>query len=76
MAILGVLIPSVAFGGLFFFALPNEGWLDTVGGVVLWLAFIGVAITCAFVLFRDKKTSQYFTSQRPKTTLEPTPTAL
>jgi hypothetical protein len=75
MAILGVLILSVAFGGLFFFTLPDEGWLDTVGGVVLWLEFIGVAITWAFVLFRDKKTSQYFTSRRPKTTLEPPPTA-
>ncbi|HZF02376.1 MAG TPA: hypothetical protein VE344_10835 [Methylomirabilota bacterium] len=60
MAILGVLIPSVAFGGLFFAALPDQGWFDTAGGVLIWCAIIGVPISWAFMLFRDKKTCEYF----------------
>ena len=75
MGMLGVLIPSVAFGGLFFFALPDQGWFDTAFGVLIWLAIVGATVSWAFVLFKDKKTSQYFTSGRPNTALEPTATA-
>jgi hypothetical protein len=60
MAIFGALIPGVAFGGLFFFALPYQGWFDIAGGVLIWTAIVGTSVVLAFVLFRDKKTCEYF----------------
>lgn len=74
MAIFGILIPGIAFGGLFFFALPDQGWFDRLFALVFWLLVLGVTVPWAYALFKDKKTVEYF-RRRPNTTLEPTSTA-
>jgi hypothetical protein len=59
LAMLGVLIPGVAFGALFLFQ-PNNGWVDGVWGVMLWLAIVGVPLSMGWNLFKDKGARGYF----------------
>jgi hypothetical protein len=70
MAILGVLIPGVAFGGLFFFVLPDQGWFDRLFAFVFLFLILGVTVPWAYALFKDKKTVEYF-GRRSNPALEP-----
>jgi len=60
--VLGILIPAVVFVGmsLMVWSRPQIWWEWLLDPLVLFIWF-GMPVTLAVSLFRDKKTSEYFT---------------
>lgn len=60
LAVIGILIPGVAFGALFFGGLPNQGWFNELWGILIWSSIVLQPVIWAWALFKDKKTKIYF----------------
>jgi hypothetical protein len=60
---LGILIPAYVFIGMcvMVFSRP-EAWWDWCLCLICTVVFFAIPVTLALVLFRDKKTSAYFTT--------------
>lgn len=61
LSAIGILIPGVVLGAIDFWLLPNQGWFDTLGGLLFWCAIVGQPAIWALALFKDQKTKAYFT---------------
>jgi len=63
LASLGILIPAVVLIGMSFMILSRpEAWWDWLLCLIEIVALFAIPVTFAMVLFRDKKTSEYFTT--------------
>jgi phosphate/sulfate permease len=74
LSVVGILIPGVVSLGLFFI-LHHDEWWEWLLSPLFFFVWLAMPVSGAIALFRDKRTSEYFTKQRPNNSLQATAAA-